>query len=140
MRDTRTDRVRDERGRFVPGHAPLVGAGRPWGSTGLGKFRPLFEMMKQVVESEALIAAAEAKPSVVTLLRRRRATAERVRRHRERQRSGMRIARIRFNNRDIAALVERGFLPGGRCTDADFECAVLAMLEIIQAAKLMGSS
>ncbi len=135
--DTQSDGARDERGRFLPGHAPpLVGAGRPGGSTGLGKFRPLFEMMKQAVESEALIAAAEAEPSVVTLLRRRRATADRVRRYRERQRSGMRIARIRFNSRDIAALVERGFLPGGRCTDADFECAVLAMLdEIIQAAK-----
>jgi hypothetical protein len=48
----------------------------------------------------------------------------------------MRIAHIRFNNRDITALVEKGFLPEGKCTDADFECAVFAMLDIIQAAKL----
>ncbi len=136
MIDTRSDGVRDERGRFLPGHAPLVGAGRPLGSVGPRKFRPLFDMMKQAAESEALIAAAEATPSVATLLRRRRATAERVRRHRERQRSGMRIARVHFNNRDIAALVERGFLPEGECTNADFECAVLAMLDIIQATKL----
>jgi hypothetical protein len=133
MTDTRSDGVRDERGRFLPGHAPLAGAGRPLGSVGPRKFRPLFDIMKQAVESEALIAAAEAEPSVATLLRRRRATAERVRRHRERQRTGMRIARIRFNSRDIAALVGRGFLPEGKCTDADFECAVLAMLDIIQA-------
>jgi uncharacterized membrane-anchored protein len=93
-------------------------------------------MMKQAVESEALIAAAKAEPSVATLLRRRRATAERVRRHRERHRNGMRVARICFNNRDIAALVERGFLPEGECTDAEFERAVIATLEIIQAANL----
>jgi hypothetical protein len=137
MSDTRSsDGVRDERGRFLSGHAPLLGAGRPLGSVGSRKFRPLFDMMKQAVESEALIAAAEAEPSVATLLRRRRATAERVRRHRERQRSGMRMARIRFNNRDITALVERGFLQEGKCTDADFECAVLGMLDTIQAAKL----
>ena len=136
MSEDQDQKIRDERGRFVAGHEPLLGAGRPWGSAGLGKFRPLFDMMKQAVESEALITAAEAEPSVATLLRRRRATAERVRRHRERQRNGMRIARICFNNRDIAALVERGLLPEGKCTDTEFECAVLAMLdEIIQAAK-----
>jgi hypothetical protein len=136
MSDTRSDGLRDERGRFLPGHAPLPGAGRPWGSVGLGKFRPLFGMMKQAVESEALIAAAEAEPSVATLLRRRRETAEHVRRHRERYRNGMPIARICFNNRDIAALIERGFLPEGECTDAEFERAVIATLEIIQAANL----
>ena len=38
--------------------------------------------------------------------------------------------------RDIAALVERGFLPEGNCTDAEFDRAVIAMLEIIQAANL----
>jgi hypothetical protein len=96
----------------------------------------LFEMMKQAAKSEALIASAEAEPSVATLLRRRRATAERVRRHRERQRNGTRIARIRFNQRDIASLVERGFLPEGNCGDAEFDRAVIAMLEIIQAANL----
>ena len=137
MSETRSpDGQRDERGRFVPGHAPVPNAGRPWGSVGLGKFRPFLDMMKQAAESEALIAAAEAEPSVATLLQRRRATAERVRRHRERQRNGMRIARIRFNDRDIAALVERGFLPEGNCTDAEFDRAVIAMLEIIQAANL----
>jgi len=46
-----------------------------------GRFRPLFDMMKQAADSEALMAAAEAERSVVALLRRRRATAERVRRH-----------------------------------------------------------
>ncbi len=92
--------------------------------------------MKQAVESEALIAAAEAEPSVATLLRRRRATAARVRRHRERQRDGTRIAHVRFNKRDIAALVERGFLPEGDCTEAEFDRAVIAMLEIIEAANL----
>ncbi len=93
-------------------------------------------MMKQAVESEALIAAAEAEPSVATLLRRRRATAERVRRHRERERNGMRIVRVRLNDRDIAALVERGFLPEGKCIEAELERAVIAMFEVMQAAKL----
>jgi hypothetical protein len=99
LRSDQADDREQRAPRFVAGHAPLPGAGRPWGSAGLGKFRPLFGMMKQAVESEALIAAAETEPLVATLLRRRRATAERVRPHRERQRSGMRIARIRFNNR-----------------------------------------
>jgi hypothetical protein len=136
MSENQDEKIRDKRGRFVAGHTPLPGAGRPWGWAGLGKFRPFLDMMKQAVESKALIAAAKAEPSVVTPLRRRRATAARVRRHRERQRNGMRIARIRFNERDIAALVERGFLPEGSCTEAEFEVAVIAMLEIIQAANL----
>src|SRR6185437_3248693 len=42
----------------------------------------------------------------------------------------------RFNQRDIASLVERGFLPEGNCGDAEFDRAVIAMLEIIQAANL----
>ncbi len=125
---------RDERGRFLPGHAPLAGAGRPLGSVGFGKFRPLLDMMKQATKSEALIGAAEAEPSVATLLRRRRATAERVRR--ERERNGMRIVRVRLNDRDIVALVERGFLPERKCTEAELERAVIAMLEVMQAAKL----
>jgi hypothetical protein len=133
-----TEGLRDERGRFIPGHAPLLGAGRPLGSTGLGKIRPLFDMMKQAAESEMLVAAAEAKPSVAALLRRRRSTAERVRRHRERQRNGMRIARVHFAAGDIAALVEGGFLPEGRCTADDFERAVYAMIDVIQDAKSTG--
>ena len=63
------DKDRDERGRFVHGHAPLPGAGRPFVSR-LGRFRPLFGMLKQAVESESLTAAAEAETSVATLLRR----------------------------------------------------------------------
>jgi hypothetical protein len=125
MSDTRSDGLRDERGRFLPGHTPLSGAGRPLGSIGLGKIRPLFDMMKQAAESEMLVAAAEAKPPVAALLRRRRSTAERVRQYRERQRSGVRIARVRFSARDVAALVEGGFLPEGQCTTVDFERAVM---------------
>jgi hypothetical protein len=136
MSKIQDEKIRDERGRFVPGHAPLLGAGRPLGSVGLGKFRPLFDMMKQAVESDALITAAKTEPLVATLLRRRRVTAARVRLHRERQRKGMCIARICFNSRDIAALVERGFLSESHCTDAEFDRAVIAMLEIIQAANL----
>jgi hypothetical protein len=69
MSDTRSKGERDERGRFLRGHTPLLGAGRPFGSIGLGKVRPLFDMMKQAPESERLIATAEAKPSVAALLR-----------------------------------------------------------------------
>jgi hypothetical protein len=99
----------------------LLGAGRPFGSIGLGKVRPLFDMMKQAAESEMLVAAAEAKPSVAALLRRRRSTAERVRQHRERERNGMRIAHIRFAARDIAALVE-----GGSCQKVSAPPAILS--------------
>ena len=125
MSDTRSKGVRDERGRFLRGHTPLLGAGRPLGSIGLGKIRPLVDMMKQAAESEMLVAAAEAKPPVAALLRRRRSTAERVRRYRERERNGARIAHIRFAARDIAALVAGGFLPEGQCTAVDFERAVM---------------
>ncbi len=45
-------------------------------------------------------------------------------------------SRVRFNKRDIAALVERGFLPEGDCSEAEFDRAVIAMLEIIEAANL----
>jgi hypothetical protein len=116
----------------------MLGAGRPFGSIGLGKVRPLLDMMKQAAESERLIATAEAKPSVAALLRRRRSTAERVRLHRERQRSGVRIARVHFAPRDIAALVEGGFLPEGQCTADDFERAVYAMIDVIQDTRLTG--
>jgi hypothetical protein len=136
MSDTRSEGGRDERGRFLPGHTPLSGAGRPLGSIGLGKFRPLFDLMKQAAESEMLVAAAEAKPSVAALLRRRRSTAERVRRYRERQRNGMRSAHIRFAARDLAALVEGGFLPEGQCTADDLEHAVYTMIDVIQDTKL----
>ena len=85
-----------------------------------------------------LVAAAEGKPSVAVLLRRRRSTAERVRRYRERQRNGMRVAHIRFAARDIAALVEGGFLPEGQCTAVDFERAVYAMIDVLQDAKSTG--
>ena len=128
MSDTRSKGERDGRGRFLRGHTPLLGAGRPLGSIGLGKIRPLVDMMKQAAESEMLVAAAEAKPSVAALLRRRRSTAERVRRHRERQRNGLRIARVHFAARDIAALVEGGFLPEGQFTADDFERAVYELM------------
>jgi|SRR6516164_8046367 hypothetical protein len=121
MSETRFDR--DERGRFLPGHAPLPGAGRPFGS-GSGGFRPLLGMMKQAVDSEALTAAAQAEPTVEAMLRRRRATAERVRRFRKRRQEGMRSARIRFTKEAIAVLVEGDFLQEGRCIDADYEGAV----------------
>lgn len=75
--------MRDERCRFLPGHAPLLGGGRPLGS-GFGRFRPLLDMMRQAAETEALIAAAEVEPPVAALVQRRRATAERVRRYRKR--------------------------------------------------------
>ena len=81
-------------------------------------------MMKQAVDSEALTAAAQAEPTVEAMLRRRRATAERVRRYRKRRQEGMRSARIRFTKEAIAALVEGDFLQEGRCIDADYEGAV----------------
>ena len=115
------DKVRDKRGRFVPGHEPLPGAGRPLGSM---KRPPLFELMHQAAESQALLAAAEAEPTVEAMLRRRRATAERVRRFRKRRQEGMRSARIRFTKEAIAVLVEGDFLQEGRCIDADYEGAV----------------
>jgi hypothetical protein len=129
---------RDGHGRFVAGHAPLPGAGRPLGSVGLGPLRPLLEMIRQAAKSGVLIAEAEAEPSLARVSRRRRATAERVRRHRERQRHGIHIPRIRLGPRDVAALVERGFLPEGQPTPCDFEWAVHAMIDVIQDAKLTG--
>jgi hypothetical protein len=119
------DKVRDERGRFVPGHEPLPGAGRPLGSM---KRPPLFELMHQAAASQALLAAAEAEPTVEAMLRRRRVTAERVRRYRKRRQDGMRSARIRFTKEAAAALVEGDFLQEGRCIDADYERAVYRLL------------
>jgi hypothetical protein len=121
------DKDRDERGRFVRGHAPLPGAGRPFGPS-LGRFGPLLGMLKQATDSEALYAAAEAEPSVATLLRRRGATAERVRRHRQRHQEGMHSARIRFTREAVAMLVDLDFLQEGRCIDADYERALYRLL------------
>jgi hypothetical protein len=124
----RSDGIRDARGRFIRGHVPLPGAGRPHGS--LGKFRPLFAMMKQAVESQALIAEAEAEFSVATLLNRRRMQAERQRRHRARRRDGTFCAQIRFTPTLIADLVELGLLPQEQRSRHDYETAVYTMVDL----------
>jgi hypothetical protein len=125
----RSDGIRDARGRFICGHVPLPGAGRPHGSVS-AKFRPLFDMMKQAVESEALIAEAEAEFSVATLLQRRRLQAERQRRHRARRRDGTFCAQIRFTPTLIADLVELGLLPQGQRSRLDYETAVYTMVDL----------
>jgi hypothetical protein len=85
-------------------------------------------MLKQVVDSNALVAAAETEPSVATLLRRRQTTAERVRRYRQRRQDGMRSARVRFTEAAAAVLVDLDFLQEGRCIDADYERALYRLL------------
>jgi hypothetical protein len=94
-------------------------------------------MLKQATDSESLYAAAEAEASVATVLRRRRATAERVRRYRQRRQEGMRSARIRFTKEAADALVDLDFLQEGRCLDADYEGAVYRLFNAyLQSAKV----